>query len=38
MLGLVSFKIGRDQDPDNSEVAHLIQLATSQVKMSIIQK
>ena len=29
--GLVHFTIGRDQDPENSEVAHLIQMVTSNV-------
>ena len=29
--GLVRFVIGRDRDPDNSEVAHLIQMATAHV-------
>ena len=31
--GLVHFTIGRDQDPENSEVAHLIQMVTSNVSI-----
>ena len=31
--GLVRFVIGRDRDPANSEVAHLIHLATNNVSL-----